>query len=122
MQERQTRQKQLIYETLTQLNHPTATEVYVSVRQVQPSISRATVFRVLGGFVAAGKARELRLAGSDVRYDYNVEPHCHARCTSCGKVVDVMASLPMGIEDVRLEDFSISGYKIEFFGNCQNCM
>ncbi len=122
MQERQTKQKQLIYETLTQLNHPTATEVYASVRQVQPSVSRATVFRVLGGFVAANKARELRLAGSDVRYDYNVQPHCHARCVRCGRVVDVMASLPAEIEDVRLEDFDVCGYKIEFVGNCKRCI
>ena len=69
MQERQTKQKQVIYDALTMLNHPTATEVYAWVHERHPTVSRATVFRVLGGFATSGRALELRLAGSEVRYD-----------------------------------------------------
>ncbi len=121
MQERQTKQKQIIYETLTRLDHPTATEVYTSVREAQPSVSRATVFRVLGGFAAVGKAKELRLAGSEVRYDYNVTPHYHARCWGCNRVVDVCLPEPLALDEVRLPEFSIEGYGVEFFGRCKAC-
>ena len=89
MQERQTKQKTVIYDVLKTLDHPTATEVYQSIHESHPTISRATVFRVLSGFAQKGNALELRLAGTDVRYDYNVEPHFHVRCKTCERVADV---------------------------------
>ena len=123
MQERQTKQKQIIYDALKTLDHPTATEVYVYVHETYPTVSRATVFRVLGGFALSGRALELRQAGSEVRYDYNVEPHCHARCVRCGRVADVEADgLPAsGIAAKKCGGFDVKGYVLEFYGECQEC-
>ena len=123
MQERQTKQKQIIYDALKTLDHPTATEVYGHVKSEYPSVSRATVFRVLGGFAANGRALELRAAGNEVRYDYNVEPHYHARCLRCGKVADVMAEgLPeKGLSVTAGSGFLVEGYSVEFFGTCREC-
>ena len=59
MQERQTKQKQIIYDALKTLDHPTATEVYGYVHENYPTVSRATVFRDLGGFATSGRALEL---------------------------------------------------------------
>ena len=123
MQERQTKQKSIIYEALKALDHPTATEVYGCVREQYPTVSRATVFRVLGGFALHGKALELRAAGSEVRYDYNVTPHYHARCECCGRVADVKTA---GIDESCLRatadhGFSVRGYSVEFFGLCKDC-
>ena len=123
MQERQTKQKQIIYEALKTLDHPTATEVYGYVHETNPTVSRATVFRVLGGFAGAGRALELRLAGNEVRYDYNVEPHCHARCAVCGKVADVAVTglAPEGIKAMATSGFEIEGWAVEFHGRCGEC-
>lgn len=123
MQERQTKQKQIIYDALKTLDHPTATEVYGYVREEHPSVSRATVFRVLGGFAQNGRALELRAAGNEVRYDYNVEPHYHARCLCCGRVADVMAEglLPKGLSVQADHGFLVEGYSVEFFGTCKEC-
>lgn len=123
MQERQTKQKQIIYEALKTLDHPTATEVYGYVHQTYPSVSRATVFRVLGGFVGNGKALELRAAGNEVRYDYNVAPHYHAHCVKCGRVADVEArGMPVeGLTVTADYGFEVSGYSVEFFGVCKRC-
>lgn len=123
MQERQTKQKQIIYEALTVLDHPTATEVYEWVREGYPTISRATVFRVLGGFATGGKALELRLAGDEMRYDYNVAPHCHARCKLCSKVSDIeVSNLPEGgLRAKTGMGFAIEGYAVEFYGVCAVC-
>ena len=123
MQERQTKQKQIIYNALCALDHPTATEVFGAVHEEYPSVSRATVFRVLGGFVTSGKALELKLAGNETRYDYNVMPHVHARCVCCGKVADVeVEGLPKeGLRAKTCENFFIQGYLVEFFGTCKGC-
>lgn len=123
MQERQTKQKQIIYDALKTLDHPTATEVYGYVHETYPTVSRATVFRVLKGFADSGRAMELKAAGDEVRYDYNVMAHYHARCTECGKVADVMATgIPLGGLTATAEcGFEISGYSVEFFGRCKEC-
>ena len=122
MRERNTKQKQRIYEALTQLNHPTATEVYGAV--AEDGVSRATVFRVLGGFVGGGQAQELRFAGNEVRYDYNAKPHYHARCIKCGKVADV--NLPAEIVTEKMQATAMDGFEIErcvvdFYGKCADC-
>ena len=123
MQERQTKQKQIIYDALKTLNHPTATEVYTYVHGLYPTVSRATVFRVLGGFALSGRALELRSAGNEVRYDYNVHEHCHGRCKSCGILVDVdVEGLPKGkVKATAYDGFELDGFEIEFFGTCKNC-
>jgi Fe2+ or Zn2+ uptake regulation protein len=123
MQERQTKQKQMIYDALKTLNHPTATEVYGYVHGILPTVSRATVFRVLGGFAQSGKALELRLAGNEVRYDYNIMPHYHARCLQCGRVADVHTKgiNEGGMVATNHEEFEVQGYTLEFFGTCKTC-
>ncbi len=123
MQERQTKQKQIIYEALKTLNHPTATEVYGYVHDAYPTVSRATVFRVLGGFADSGRALELRNAGNEVRYDYNVAPHCHGRCIVCGKLSDVeVEGLPKGgVKATSCDGFEVQSYALEFFGTCKGC-
>lgn len=125
IQERQTKQKSLIYDALKTLDHPTATEVYGYLHEVHPSISRATVFRVLSGFASSGRALELRYSGHDVRYDYNVEEHYHAHCKCCGKVADIFSTefskLGKYIQK-QVNGFEIDGFVVEFSGTCENCL
>ena len=123
MQERQTKQKQIIYDALQTLDHPTATEVYGYVHRTYPSVSRATVFRVLGGFAASGKALELKAAGDEVRYDYNVMPHYHAHCKTCGRVADIKMDVKP-LKEVRFavdNGFNVEDFSVEFFGVCKTC-
>ena len=122
MQERQTKQKQIIYEALQYLDHPTATEVYGRVQEIAPTVSRATVFRVLGGFAGGGRALELKLAGAETRYDYNVVPHYHARCRVCGRVSDVETEPFFGeVANKTADGFCVEGYTLEFYGKCVEC-
>ncbi len=123
MQERQTKQKQIIYGALCALDHPTATEVYGYIKDGHPTLSRATVFRVLRGFSESGRALELRAAGDEVRYDYRIEPHYHARCARCGRVADVQVEgIPReGFSVKPMGDFLVDGYSVEFHGVCGNC-
>ena len=94
------------------------------MHEVQPTVSRATVFRVLSGFASSGKALELRMANSDVRYDYNTATHYHVHCIGCGRVADVSMEKSEKIPKVRIEsgeEFSVEGYSVEFYGWCESC-
>ena len=58
-----------------------------------------------------------------MRYDYNVKPHCHARCRRCGRVSDVEAEgIPAGgITAKAYDGFFVEGYAVEFYGICKEC-
>ena len=119
---RRTRQKQAVYDALLQLDHPTATEVYEYVHPAQPTLSRGTVFRVLGGFAASGQVRKLTMEGSDTRFDPTLAPHAHGRCRVCGRVCDIFlpdyASIAAG---AVCGGFQVEGWDVEFTGLCPDC-
>ena len=119
---RNTRQKQMVYDALTRLDHPTATEVYERVHSEHPTVSRGTVFRVLGGFAAGGQVRRVTLEGSDARFDHTLAPHAHGRCRVCGRVCDVfLPDFSAIAQTARSDGFRIDGCEVEFYGVCADC-
>ena len=123
MLQRQTRQKQIILEALPKLNHPTATAVYEYIHGEYPTVSRATVFRVLKQAEENGRIMRLSFAGGEDRFDYNAVPHYHVRCAVCGKVCDVKMPFLYGLDD-EVEDacgFTLQTHDIEFKGFCAEC-
>ena len=114
---RNTRQKQMVYEALTRLDHPTATQVYECVHAEHPTVSRGTVFRVLGGFAEGGQVRRVTIFGSDTRYDHTLAPHAHGRCRVCGGVCDVFlpdfdAIAAGAVTDAKIAANSLSTTKL----------
>ncbi len=119
---RNTEQKRIIHAALMAADHPTASELYEQIKEDNPKLSRATVFRVLGQFADDGVVLRLNLLGSDTRFDARTSPHAHCHCVKCGRITDVF--------DERFEDIyktsSVAGYKVfstqlEFNGLCPDC-
>lgn len=104
--------------------HPSADEVFLGVRQEIPGISLATVYKSLETLVGCGLAMKLTYSDGSARYDGRTDPHHHARCTSCGKVVDVsgrlLESQMAGLRD-RAAGFVVTGYRLELSGYCAEC-
>ena len=121
---RMTRQRQIILEELRKVtSHPSADEVCQMVRKRLPHISLGTVYRNLEILCDCGMAQKLELAGSQRRFDGNVENHYHVRCVACGRVADLPASpIPISQNGLRgMTDFEIRGHRVEFFGVCPEC-
>lgn len=122
MSERNTKQKQAVYDALVALGHPSATQVYEYLRAADGGIGRGTVFRVLSSFARSGRAVRLHVAGSDDLYDATLAPHFHARCRVCGAVRDVFApKLSDALKEVRAEGFVTERTEIAFYGVCEAC-
>jgi len=71
--------------------HFTAEELLVMARKIDPSVSRATVYRTLPLLVESGYLRELDLMGDMKVYDPNfVEhpTHNHLICVDCEKIIE----------------------------------
>lgn len=120
---RNTKQKCIILDALRALDHPSATEVYAYVREIDPTISRSTVFRILSNNAEEGKILRLHIEGTDDRFDHTLKKHCHIKCTRCGRVEDVDCDAETyACENARkICDYDIRGCEITFYGLCPEC-
>ena len=117
---RNTIQKEIILSALCQMrNHPTAAMVYEEVHREHPSISRSTVYRVLGQMAEDGTILHLGLAGSDARFDGNTFQHGHVRCRMCGRVADIPAVAIADPDDTA--GFTLEESAVEYRGICSDC-
>jgi Fur family peroxide stress response transcriptional regulator len=104
--------------------HPTADDVFTSVRHDIPDISLATVYKSLETLVGCGLATKLTYGDGSARYDGRTDPHHHARCLRCGKVVDLPGKIDTSSLATQLqpvEGFAVEGYRLELVGYCSNC-
>jgi Fur family ferric uptake transcriptional regulator len=119
-----TRQRKIILEELRRMrSHPTADEVYETVRKRMPRISLGTVYRNLEILSRSGLARKLDLAGARRRFDGSLEDHYHVRCMGCGKVEDLPVGPMQDLEEAvrRKTEFEIVGHRLNFIGFCPTC-
>jgi Fur family peroxide stress response transcriptional regulator len=119
-----TTQRRIILQELSQRNdHPTAEQLYESVRERLPGLSKATVYRVLDTLVQAGAAHKVFHPGAMARFDPMTDRHHHLTCEKCGKLVDVDASSiqDISLASVQVSGFAVTDYTINFTGLCAGC-
>ena len=123
MQERNTLQKRIVHETLVAMaSHPTADEVVAEVQSTYPSVSRATVYRILNKLADSGEALRIRINNGADHFDHQTFPHYHVHCNGCGKVADVKMPVESLVELLKdTSGYQISGYSLQFDGLCPEC-
>ncbi|MDH5751538.1 MAG: transcriptional repressor [Deltaproteobacteria bacterium] len=104
-------------------SHPTPEDVYSAIRQDMPSISLATVYKILDLFYHKGFLRKISTEGQVARYDANTMPHDHLVCNSCGTIRDLESSPSNETKVVIpvMNDFEVSHYDVVFYGTCNSC-
>lgn len=124
---RYTRQRAEVFSHLRSVDsHPTAEQVYASVRLRLPNISLATVYKALDALVDAGLAARLAADdGGPVRYDGKPHAHYHLRCERTGQLCDLELPYdpslldrlaPELIEELRRKGFEVLGHRLEVIG------
>jgi Fur family peroxide stress response transcriptional regulator len=99
--------------------HPTAQELFHRLRQELPTMSFATVYNTLSALASAGLCASRSLTRGPARFDPNTEPHDHAVCDGCGKVLDVPRGA--GRATPRLDGFEVHAVERIFHGYCSAC-
>jgi Fur family peroxide stress response transcriptional regulator len=121
--QRFTEQRAAVYRFLRgTYEHPTADEVFTSVRAEIPDISLATVYKALETLVSCNLAMKLSYGDDSARYDARTDDHVHSRCLRCGMVRDVAGAAPVSLPAVDPGDgFRVEGYRVEVVGVCRLC-
>ncbi len=120
---RNTKQKQLILETLKKnKNHPTIMELYDEIKSIDPSVGQATVYRNVNKLIEEGKIKKV-ITDNGFCFDCDCNTHYHLECSKCGRIVDIFddkyIKMIRRIEaeySVKIEDSNIL-----FKGICQKC-
>lgn len=120
---RYSKQREAILKELqSRCDHPTADQVYSTLKQTHPELSLGTVYRNLGFLADNGQIRKLDIGDGTVRYDGTVKPHIHFICKECNNIIDI--SLDQSIADVIKNNIEeqIDDININLEGICTHCL
>ncbi len=102
-------------------DHPTAEELYRSLRDQGHRTSLATVYRALRTLAEDGLVAEVRGLGAD-RFDPVPSAHYHLVCTRCRGVYDADVPYQDELDDLPARDgFRVTGHEVTFYGVCGTC-
>lgn len=103
--------------------HPTADTVYTLVRQSEPNISLATVYRNLNLLTEQGLLIKIQSPQEPDRFDARLDCHHHFLCTHCHQLFDLekeYATIQIQIAQPQI-GFQITGYQLFLSGICECC-
>lgn len=104
--------------------HPSAGQLYATIKRQFPTMSQATVYKTLALLKDMGQVLEIDLK-DDSRYDGNhPEPHPHLICENCGKIVDGEEFLDQQTIHKLEQDsgYTILRSQIALYGLCPDCL
>lgn len=100
-------------------NHPTAEDIFMSLRDGESRMSIATVYNNLNTLVNENLIKKLTFDGETCRYD-RVVHHDHLVCDKCGKVVDFKFK-DLTDEITKCIDADIIDYDLRINYVCDDC-
>lgn len=124
MQIKYSKQRSMMLEELKRRNdHPTADDLYLSLREKLPNISLGTVYRNLSLLAQTGHVKRILSKGPD-RFDADLSDHYHLLCTECGSVTDIFLPQDDAIcqkAQAAADGAQIHNYTLFFSGICPRC-
>ena len=113
----------ILAELRSRKDHPTAEDLYFTLKAEMPNLSLGTVYRNLNMLASDGVILKISFEGAD-RYDGNKELHYHSRCFECGRVTDVDMP-PINDINSKAQAYAkgrIDTHELIFSGVCNECL
>ena len=82
-------------------------------------INLVTIYRNLEKFASEGLIKKLYLDNQETLYEKPSEPHHHAICTNCEKIIHFSVKDKKIIRDIHIPNFTIDNIDIIVRGTCQ---
>ena len=123
--QRDTKQRRMVCDAVMRhYDHPDADAIYLELHELDPRLSKATVYRNLNLLAENGAIRHVKVPGAPDRFDRTCAAHSHILCTVCGAVVD--SPVPYSTEDdaraAAETGFRITGHETVYEGICPDCL
>jgi Fe2+ or Zn2+ uptake regulation protein len=105
-----TKKRQAILDTLKSNQEAlSASELHALL----PDLDLATIYRNLEYFTNEKLIKKLQLSSQESRFEYQHEPHHHAVCTECERVIhftapDAKIKKLLGIEDFQVDELEVT--------------
>jgi Fur family ferric uptake transcriptional regulator len=107
-------------------SHLTVDELYQRVRQRNPRIGYATVYRTLRLLAQSGWASSRQFGDRTARFEHQAEGqhHDHLICLGCGKIVEFESERIEALQSriAHKKGFQIFDHKLELYGHCSDCL
>lgn len=120
---RTTEQRKIIVQTFLETEaHSTIDELLEKVRESDPRVGYATVYRTMKMLTEGGMANELHFGDGATRYEVADEDahHDHLICEECGNIVEFEEPLIEELQDriAQQHGFVVTHHKHELYGRC----
>lgn len=122
--EKKSKQRSAILAELSaRTDHPTAEEIYFSLKAEFPNLSLGTVYRNLSQLSEKGAILKLTCSGAD-HFDYTTDQHYHLYCSCCHRLYDLDMPVTDDLEAQAQQHFKgkITDHRLTFFGVCEKCV
>lgn len=125
-----TNQRSLIFDILNENKdkHLSTEEVYDLIKDKNPKIGIATIYRTLQLFEEIGLVYKHNFDDGPLRYEIlsnsdEVHQHHHLLCNKCGKIIEVKEDLMNSLEEIieKQYNFEILNHVVKFTGICSQC-
>lgn len=120
------RQRNAIVETFFAMGgHVAVDELIARVRQTDPRVSVATVYRTMKLLTECGLAIARHFGEGQTRYEPAMRRHHHDHliCTACGAIVEFESERIEELQDrvARRHGFEVEHHRLEIYGRCVRC-
>lgn len=124
-----TPQRRATVKTLLRLHesHLSAEELFAKVKEAEPDIGLATVYRTLEVLAELRIVNRVSFEDGITRYDLRTEDsghfHHHLLCQVCGRVEEIHEDLLLDVEQKVEQDygFKVADHRLTFLGICARC-
>jgi Fur family ferric uptake transcriptional regulator len=89
------------------------------IHTVLPHIDLVTIYRSLDLFIKEKIIKQFHLSGGEAQYEFQTEPHHHAVCTTCEKVIHFTAPDKKLKKLFGITDFAVDEIEVTVKGICR---
>ena len=105
--------------------HLSAEELYYVIKQADPTIGQATVYRTIKLLADAGIAKTVYFGDGIARYEprYGTSHHDHIICEKCRRQVEFIDPEIEKLQEkqARIHGFNLTSHRMILYGICPDC-